>query len=844
MNRRLSRDRWPAVSAYLDRALDLEPGERTRWIESLRRSHPEIVADLEDLLGEADGVQQERFLEDAPAFRAEAPSHAGETLGAYRIESPIGRGGMGSVWLARRSDGRFEGSVAIKLLDASLIGRAGEERFAREGSFLARLRHPNIAQLIDAGISPAGQPYLVLEHVEGERIDTYCDARRLDVEARIRLFLDVLSAVSHAHANLIVHRDIKPSNVLVSTHGAVKLLDFGIATLLAGDGDAREATMLTREGGRALTPEYAAPEQMLGQQITTATDVYALGVLLYVLLCGRHPAEGRTHSPAHLVKAIVDTVPAPPSLAASARAAEPRNTSPEKLRRTLRGDLDTIVAKAIKKAPGDRYASVTTLAEDLRRYLHNEPIGARPDSLTYRAAKFVRRHAAAVVIAIVVLSTIAALTAFYTRRLAVERDRARREAEKSAQVTELLTGLLTGADPYDSRARADLTVRGLLDAGAERVDKELANQPDLRAEMLTVIGRVYERLNAFDRAQPMLEQAVALARADDGGSARLAQSLNDLGVLSGKTGDSAGAERHLAEALAIRRRVLGSEHKDVAVTLVELGRIYADQGAVDQAEPLFREALAIRRRVLGEEHSETATSMSDLALTLWSRGDIEHAEPLFEQVLAISRKVLPPNHPDIATALNNLALISMNRGDFAAAAAKLRESIAIREKGPGAGLADVHTAFANLGAALRELGHHDEAAVAVERAIEASEPLGADRPMLASYRLLLARLCVDRKRPTEGEVLARQALQQRERLYEKGDWRIAGAKSTLAETLIAQRRYAEAEPLLLDAHAILKDVPGAQGRDARNTRARLVALYEATGRAEAAVPFRTGQKRN
>src|SRR6202041_104227 len=286
--------------------------------------------------------------------------------------------------------------------------RGGEERFKREGTILGRLAHEHIADLVDAGVSLSGQPYLILEYVEGDHIDRYCDDRMLNVEARVRLFLDVLVAVAHAHANLIVHRDIKPSNVLVSKDGQVKLLDFGIAKLLEAEGQEGLATLLTLEGGRAMTPEYAAPEQVTGAPVTTATDVYALGVLLYVLLTGEHPAGSGLRSVAELVKAIVDTEPKHPSdVVTTARDASEeitsnaarRTTTPEKLGRLLRGDLDTILAKALKKNPRERYASVTALADDLQRYLRHEPIAARPDTLTYRAGKFVRRNRIAVVLA-------------------------------------------------------------------------------------------------------------------------------------------------------------------------------------------------------------------------------------------------------------------------------------------------------------------------------------------------------------------------------------------------------------------------------------------------------------
>ncbi|HET8648144.1 MAG TPA: serine/threonine-protein kinase, partial [Vicinamibacteria bacterium] len=310
MTDRLSDERWRELSTHLDRALDLDDEERSAWLASLRAEDGALAADLDALLQAHQALRGEGFLEGAAAAPAAARqvSLAGHVVGAYRLRSLLGQGGMGSVWLAERADGRFEGVAAVKLLNASLFGRDGETRFRREGSILARLRHAHIAHLIDAGLTPAGHPYLVLEHVDGQRIDHYCDERRLGLEARIHLFLDVLEAVAHAHANLIVHRDIKPSNVLVTADGQVKLLDFGIAKLLEADGGGGDLAV-TREGEAALTPEYAAPEQLTGGDVTTATDVYALGVLLYVLLGGVHPTAKPTDTPVERLRSVVDTEP-------------------------------------------------------------------------------------------------------------------------------------------------------------------------------------------------------------------------------------------------------------------------------------------------------------------------------------------------------------------------------------------------------------------------------------------------------------------------------------------------------------------------------------------------------
>src|SRR5262245_61374563 len=366
--RRIDADNWAAISPYLDQALDLSEDELARWLVAVEKENPALARDLQSLIDDHRAADRSKFLEGT------APPHplpaAGTKVGAYTLVAPIGHGGMGTVWLARRSDGRFDGPAAVKLLNVALAGSEGEARFRREGQILARVTHPHIAHLIDAGVLPAGQLYLVLEYVEGQPIDAYCAGRALEAAARIDLFLQVLDAVAHAHANLVIHRDLKPSNVLVRDDGHVKLLDFGIATLVESEGEM--ATRLTREGGRAMTPAFAAPEQIAGERITTATDVYALGVLLYVLLTGRHPAGDAVQSPLALVKAIAESEPPRVSDAAGTAAA----------RRALRGDLDTILAKALKKSPQERYGSVSAMADDLMRSRRHEPIAARARQLT------------------------------------------------------------------------------------------------------------------------------------------------------------------------------------------------------------------------------------------------------------------------------------------------------------------------------------------------------------------------------------------------------------------------------------------------------------------------------
>ncbi len=812
--RNLSPDRWRIVSPYLDEALEMATTDRAEWLASVSARDAVLAADLRSLLAEHDQMRDSGFLEAAVPLgpRAVVPSLTGQVLGAYRVISRIGQGGMGSVWLAERCDGRFKGRAAVKLLNIALIGRAGEERFRREGTILARLTHPHIARLIDAGVSAAGQPFLVLDYVDGLPIDEYCDAQTLSIEARLHLFLDVLDAVAHAHAHLIVHRDIKPANVLVSADGAVKLLDFGIAKLIETDSHwAAETHSLTRDGATALTPEYAAPEQIEHGEVTTATDVYALGVLLYVLLTGQHPLGSAMRSAAALIRAVLDTEPRRMSdvivsrddetNAATAEHAAHCGTTPGKLYRVLRGDLDTIVAKALKKNAADRYASVTALADDIRRYVRNEPISARPDTLHYRAVQFVRRHARGVATTAVVLLLVSGLTAFYTSRLAAERDRAQRETAKAVKVSQLLMGVLTSADPYAMRAaQGEPTLRGLLDEVAVQVQKQLGEQPHVQAEMMTMIGRTYRRLGAYDKAQTLLEQALATGRRTFGpNDARVAETLAHLGILQADKGDYPTATQTLEQALAMRRTLLGNRHADVAVTLAELGRIYQDQGLNDRAEPLHREALSIRRGVLGRGHRETAVSLNDLASVLRLNGDVASAETLLQEALAINQKTRGEDHPNTAVTRHDLALIAAMRGDYASAERQFRASQLIIRKVLG----DTHPIVAimlnNLAHALVHQGKYDDAAVALQQALDIVRPTFGNRhQFMAIYTINAGAVALKRHQPDAAAALLREGLRiralaptivpSRRRSFPEDDWTLAATQHLLDEALSAQSR--------------------------------------------------------
>ncbi|HUI60826.1 MAG TPA: protein kinase [Steroidobacteraceae bacterium] len=502
-----SPDRWETLSEHLDRLLELDEAERSAWLAQLGCTDPDMATRLSRLLAER---QQDGFSQFLQGAAAPLTDHLGEAtlvgrqVGPYVIDAEIGRGGMGSVWRAHRADGRFESQVAIKFVHAAWIGRSGEQRFRVEGNLLGQLNHPNIARLLDAGVLEATQPYLVLEYIQGVPIDEYCATHNLDVEARVRLFLEVLAAVAHAHSHLIVHRDIKPANIFVTDDGSVKLLDFGIAKLLDAGNEAA-----TRSNAVALTPQFAAPEQLTGQTITTATDVYSLGLVLYLLLTGRHPLASDSRSGAEWMQAVLRQDPPRASTVAALPAVRPR---------ALQGDLDNILLKALKKAPAERYASVAAFAADLGGYLNHEPISARPDTFTYVIGKLVRKHrlqvgAASItllaLIAGVVGTTLQAREAQRQRIQAVaERDRARLMLERHDAIFDFVYMMLTESVPED---QVPAMVK-MLDRGTQLVEIAAAGQPERQAEILDVLAQYYTALDNAQQSALLLQRARQLLR--------------------------------------------------------------------------------------------------------------------------------------------------------------------------------------------------------------------------------------------------------------------------------------------------------------------------------------------
>lgn len=674
--------RWQRVEELFHAALALPPAAREAFLDERCGSDASLAAQVRALLAQDaagdTGLGGAVAASAAALARTFAPARGGERLGPWRIVSEIASGGMGAVFLAERADGQFEQRVAIKFLASGLFGPQAHHRFLAERQILAGLHHPYIAQLVDGGTSPAGTPYLVLEYVAGEPIHRWCDAHRLGVRARLALFLKACEAVQYAHQNLVIHRDIKPSNILVTADGVPKLLDFGIAKPIDARAP-RHTIALTVADARLLTPMHASPEQVRGEPVSTATDVYALGVLLYELVSGRFPFELRDASLAEVERVICSATPERPSARIADHAGANRGTTRPKLARALAGDLDTIVLCALRKEPARRYATVRQLAEDIEHYLARRPIRARPDSLRYRARKFAARNRTALGAAGLALLLVVGTVAAYTWQLARERQRAELAAAKAGQVAGFLVDLFEQADT-SKRPGRDPSVVELLDEGVRQVG-QLDSQPGLQAELLGVMGAAYTSLGHTQVSIPLLRRALAVQQADPA-SRPLARAdvLARLSAALRVAGQPAAAERTQREVLAIRERVLGGQHTLVARALNLQGNILHDLDRSEEALQVLHRALAIKQ-VLGEGADEEAASIhNNLAITLDNEGEFDAAAREYREAIAIHRRQIGPPTPALATSIYNLGLVLSRLGEYRGSLAAHREALALRRE--------------------------------------------------------------------------------------------------------------------------------------------------------------------
>lgn len=854
----MSPEQWQQVKSILAEALDRPPAERAAFAAKACAGDAALHSEVVELLGDEEDAGA--FLEEpAACFAAqglllelerEAPDppslEAGRQIGPYRIVHLLGSGGMGAVYLAERADGQFRKQAALKIIKRGMDTDEIIRRFHYERQILAQLEHPGIARLLDGHVTEDGLPYFVMEYVEGNPIDTYCDRKQLSIRARLQLFQSVCEAVQYAHQSLVVHRDLKPSNVLVAERGAngkpsVKLLDFGIAKLL--NPEQPVTTPLTQAGTRRLTPEYAAPEQVRGEPVTTAADVYALGVILYELLTGRPPYRFKHHALTEIERTICETVPEKPS-AALHRAADGREaggaveavsrrraTRPEALRRALTGDLDAIALTALKKEPARRYASAAELSSDIGRHLEGRPVSARDDSFRYRTAKFVQRNktiVATAAFAVLALMAGAAATAWQARVASEEATRANETLAFFMEMFETVDpaqiqgqgGLISAEDLIDPSTDrlADLDGQPLVQAAvmeglgelslslgalaqadslyrmalSNRRRRQEPDHPDVARSMYGLASALVER-RQFEEAEQLYREALAVRRA--GGSDRpdLIRTLNGLAFAlytqstAGDTAKGAEAEQLYREALTLTSADSTVSRAHHAEVLDNLATLLLDQGRLNESESLYREALALRREVLGADHSLTAETLYGLGRCLKGKGKLQAAKATFDEALQIYRTVYGEKHYLVAEVQYERARLAYQQGQYQQAERFYREAASIFQ-----------TTLPNTtrhGYALVGLG---KSLIQQGKAVEAEAPLRRG--------LALCQKAQPRGPSIEATILT--------------------AEIWIGRCLTLQGRYAEAESLLVEGYQRLSEQPGQQARK-QEALDFMVQLYEA-----------------
>jgi len=826
----LSPERWAEINAVLDEAFDRDSDNPAAVLADIC-DDPDLREDVRAFLDADEGAVD--FLEDDAALHAgslfpddlnteemegqlagdiaEALNVAtdaadggiepGTTLGPFEVESMIGRGGMSTVYRATRVDGSFDQDVAIKLM-RPLSDPSAVDRFRAERQILASLHHPNVAQVFDGGTTPDGRPYLVMEYVDGQPITSYCDDRQLSLEERIELFGDVIEAVQHAHQNLIVHRDLKPTNILVTEDGTVKLLDFGIAKVLEASAHRdRVNAPATRTGMHLMTPEYAAPEQVKGETVTTSTDVYALGILLYELLTGHRPYKIGKGSTYEIVQAVCEQDPTRPSTAVmetkemgppgATHAITPdavskaRRTDPDQLRQTLRGDLDAIILKALRKVPDERYRTADSFADDLRRFQQNQPVDARTITLGYQVQKLVQRNRAAVIGAAAVLLLLVgyALTITYqANRIAAERD-------KAEAVASFITSIFADSDPMSVGNTPELTVRELVDRGAERIRSDLAEQPLVRAQVEEVLGRVYSNLGLYEQSTAMLTDALTTRQGHPDASAyEIARVETSYGYTLFRQARYAKGDSLLQRALRRIEQTYGE--RDVRTTDARHTRalLLEEWGKREQAEALYRLNIDIR-----EDNGSVDPGMyHDLASALQSQGKYEEALRNHRLANDGFREEYGAS-PQLANGLTRTALTHHRAGNDQQAETMYREGLKMRREM----LPDYH-------------------------------------PHIASSCIRLGWLLAETGRPQEAEPLVDEGISILQRLLPPDHWQIAIAKGIRGFAWAQQGRVAEAIPPLQNSFQTLHAEFGPNDWRTQSTGQVLAQILAKTGQTDAA----------
>lgn len=779
-------EQWTRVKEIVGGALELDPAVRAGFVTCACAGDVALRDEVDSLLMAHAGAGDLSVLPFAQFNCKDDPEavQAQRMVGPYRLERELGTGGMGQVWLAEQIE-PVRRWIALKLIRGGMFDVAMLQRFRAEQQSLAMMNHPAIAKVFDAGTTPAGQPWFAMEYVEGEPITVYCDAKRLGIGARLGLFLQVCDGVQHAHRKAIIHRDLKPSNILVvEVEGKAqpRIIDFGLAKAAVPLADG--APDMTQLGAVMGTPGYMSPEQAdPALDVDTRSDVYALGVLLYELLTGCLPLEaGRKKLPLdEVLRELRETDPTRPStrVSGSVAAAELRGMDRRRLARRLRGDLDWITMRALEKDRERRYGSAADLAADVERHLGNQPVEARPASRAYRLRKYMRRNRASLAVGgglFVLLGTFGVVQTVQLRRITRERDRADR-------VTSFMTGMFNVSDPSEARGNS-ITAREILDKSAAGIDSELANDPDMRAQMMDTMGQVYDSLGLYPQAEKLLGKSLEIRRGLFGADGTLTlQSQEDYGYVQFEQGRFKDAEKLQRQTVAARRKVLGAQDANTLASMSNLAATLDAEGRYAEAAAMERETLTLQREVMGPEQEDTLTTMNNLANSLTLSDRYAEAEQLERETLAIQTQTLGAEHPDTLRSASNIANTMFQEGRLAEAEGAGRQVVAAQSRVEGAEHPDVLVSTNNLADVLMREGKLGEA-----------------------------------------EQMARHTLEVRWRVLGPGHRRTLLSMATLGETLVREGHFLEAEKLLTQALDGQLEAVGEAHRDTANTLYALALL--------------------
>ena len=792
-------ERWSQIQSLFEAVLEQDPPKRITFLKAACKDDLELYKEVSSLL-ESD--QQINSFIDGQALDSvtisgkmlEETRLEGKEVGPYRLLKKLGQGGMGVVYLAERADGQFEQQVALKLIKRGMDSETIIQRFLAERQILARLDHPNIARLLDGGITEDGLPYFAMEYVEGVPLIPYCNVKKASIEERLALFGEICKTVHYAHRNLIVHRDLKPGNILVNREGQVKLLDFGIARVLSND-EHEAQTIFTQAGQRVLTPEYAAPEQVSGGVITIQTDVYALGVILYELLTGIRPLKITSHSPAEVEHIIRHETPTKPSNVVSNndQIADTHTLQPERLQKKLKGDLDTICLKSLQKEPARRYSSADEFRLDIERHLSGLPVTAQPDSLSYRLNKFYVRQKSGIIAALLILLVIASIITLYTIRLSRATEIAQQEAGKAEQTATFLASLFESANPLVAQGDT-LNARHMLEAGASRVAEELADQPEVQASLLTIIGDAYNGLGLYPKAEQHFQEAFEFTASTKGKASEEAALLTQrMADIRHSLSDFPGADSLQRLTLEIQQALYGEEHPEIAATLLKMASTNRSVGNYDVAIPLYEQAVAMNEKLLPKDDPELGWSINNLGWAYYNVGKYEEAIAAYERAEFLQRTHLGENHPDLGFTLNNYGGLLYTRGNYDKGEEKLLESLDIRRGLYGEEHPETMQSLNNLATLYFRKGDVDEAEPLYRQILETNTKLlGPSHRYVASTTSSLGVVLMEQGQLDEAEILLLKSLELRTALFGDSHRQVSASLSNLGSVNIELGKYEEA----------------------------------------------------